>query len=74
MASSEKCGNNYLKKPKFMTAFKVFEEILNTHLWRFYLLLLPTICEGDTGLDVPMCILHYTVGLLSADEEPLKQS
>lgn len=58
-ASSEMHGNNYLEKPKFWVALcsehikLLFEAVPSPHLGRFYLLLLPTVCEGDAGLHVP---------------------
>lgn len=58
-ASSEMHGNNYLEKPKFWVAFcsehikLFFEAVPSSRLGRFYLLLLPTVSEGDTGLHVP---------------------
>lgn len=75
-ASGEMHGNNYLEKPKFWGALcsehikLFFEAIPSPHLGRFYLVLLPTVCEGDTGLHVPRVCFTAQWGLLAAEEPP----
>lgn len=69
-------GNSYLEKPKVRVALcsehikLFFEAIPSPHLGRFYLLLLPTVCEDDAGLHVLRVCSTAQWGLLAPDEKP----